>query len=145
MTKESCVFILHLLHASVWPKALDEEQEIGDGESGEATARKTSLLLATNNKTNNAASVHHDHRSGGGGRSVAEAEKALVAYCHAKLPFYRYSLVAHKVNRAINFVLQCLQLPERNKLFVYQVINVIARDVKEKVMVGVGREGAGNC
>jgi len=123
------VFLLHLLHESVWQDA-SSVTESSDTNNSRATS------AAPNDSDCGGLNISRDHRpydmkSGSiseGNVTMGDAERALRAFCEQQIPLY--ALVATKVNRAINYSLSSLQMQERSKLFIYQLIHVITLEMQ---------------
>ncbi|KAI1290192.1 Sorting nexin-19 [Halotydeus destructor] len=96
VTKNTGVYLLHLLHESVWAKESDHLGEL-------------------NQLDKSYTAVH--------------AERAIKTYLKKSVP--GYSVLSYKIDRALNFLLTNLQLFERNKLFVYQVIGMAIDEVAD--------------
>lgn len=113
ITRTNVVYLLHLLHESVWSELSDV---VGD-QSRSAKPTNTTTTHDSSSYVKEQAAV-----------TVGDAERLVRAFLRDNMPLY--SLLASKVNRAVNYALNSLQSQERNKLFVYQLIHMITDELK---------------
>lgn len=118
VTRANAVYLLHLLHESVWSELSDVvNNEMSDPPRPSPTPAPGK---PTSSSSPSSFPAHV---------TVGDAERVVLAHMVKKAPFL-YSLLASKANRAVNYALNSVQSQERNKLFVYQLIHMITYELK---------------